>query len=83
MIPTDTQLAPEDTQILRTIRDSFATALGDSVNDPNSPTYKKKWAAARWDSDEFFSSMYGGDAFIRMQLEASQKAAAEAAAQDK
>ncbi len=83
VIPTDPRLAPQDTQILRGMRDRFAGSLGDSVNDPASAAYKKKWATARRDSDDFFSSMYGGDNYIRMQLEAYQRAAAEAAAQGK
>ncbi len=63
---------------LNQMRAQFAEALQQDAagQDAASPLYRQRWFKVQRDQDEFFSSMYGGDSFVRVQLEAMQKAAA-------
>lgn len=73
---TDPQLAPGTAQTLNQLRTRFAAALTASpTTDPSSEEYMKQWIKARRDSDEVFSSMFGGDALIQTQIDASRAAA--------
>ena len=64
--------------MLTTVKQDFVQAVGDT-GDPDSEAYRRRWEQARRHADERFSSMYGGDAFMRAQSQALQQAAAEAA----
>lgn len=69
---TDTRLNPATAAVIEQMRGDFATALQSKTQDqdPASPAYRLRWNQARRDSDERFSSLFGGDAFISTQLEA-------------
>ncbi|MDI1315361.1 MAG: hypothetical protein PSV43_24580, partial [Prosthecobacter sp.] len=67
---TDANLNPATAAVIEQMRGDFATALQNTTQDPASPAYQLRWNQARRDSDEKFSSLFGGDAFIRTQLEA-------------
>jgi len=72
----DQSLSPAATTALKQMQSDFVEALGDSIHNPESPNYRRSWNMARRDSDERFSSMFGGDAFIRTQIQAAHAAAA-------
>lgn len=70
------QLPPAATTALQQMQSEFVAALGDTVRQPDSPLYRQRWNTAQRDSDERFSSLFGGDAFISTQIEAVHAAAA-------
>ena len=72
----ETQLPPAATTALQQLQSDFVAALGDTVQNPDSPVYRQRWNTAQRDSDERFSSLFGGDAFIKTQIEAARAAAA-------
>ncbi len=78
--PTDPSLNPAATAIISQMRTDFASAMQDVTADPSSPVYRERWLSAQRASDEQFSSMFGGDYFIKTQLEAVRNAAAANAA---
>ncbi len=67
---TDASLNPATAAVIDQMRGDFATALQNTTQDPASTAYRLRWNEARRDSDERFSSLFGGDAFISTQLEA-------------
>lgn len=75
--PTDPALDAATAQIIANIRDEFALSLAGAGDDPSSPFYEQRWLAAQRQNDEIFSSLYGGDGFLRAQSEAAQKQARE------
>ena len=72
---SDSTLDASTAQVLNQMRSRFADALQTAAADPSSPEYLEEWRRARRDSDEAFSSMYGGDALILAQMEANRAAA--------
>ncbi len=75
-IPSDPSLDPATSQVISVMRDDFAQSVESSGADPTSEAYRLSWLNAQRSSDERFSSMFGGDAFVRAQLRAVQEAAA-------
>ncbi len=71
---TDPTLDVGTAQVLNQMRIRFVDAVQTVQQDPASPDYYEQWRKARRDSDEYFSSMYGGDAFIQTQLQANKDA---------
>lgn len=71
----ETRLPPAATATLQQMQQDFVSALGDTVQQPDSPLYRQRWNAAQRDSDEQFSSLFGGDAFVNTQSEAMRAAA--------
>jgi hypothetical protein len=82
---TDERLAPEDAAQIARLRDDFEASVlpqGQSPPAPDSPEYRRKWRKAQQDSDDRFSSLYGGDAldalYRQRLLQASQAATSAA-----
>lgn len=75
----DPTLEPTMAAQLDRMRSQFAQTLERETHgaDPASPLYQQRWLKVQRDQDEFFSSMYGGDAFVRVQLEAMRGTAAD------
>ncbi|MFN0078604.1 MAG: hypothetical protein ACKVY0_19260 [Prosthecobacter sp.] len=73
---TNPQLPPATATTLQQMQSDFAEGLGGSVQNPKSPAYQQDWNAALVRSNDRFSSLFGGDAFVRAQIEAVQAAAA-------
>lgn len=80
---TDERLAPEDAAQLALLRQDFEQGVlpqGQSPPAPDSPEYRRRWRRAQQDSDDRFSSLYGGDALDALHrqrlLQASQAASA-------
>ncbi len=73
--PTDPALDAATAQVIGGIRDGFASSLAGAGNDPSSVFYRQRWLAAQRQSDEIYSSLFGGDGFVRAQAEAAQKQA--------
>lgn len=71
--PTDPTLDAAAAQTIAIMRDEFALSLAGAGNDSSSPLYRQRWLAAQRQNDEIFSSLYGGDGFVRAQAEAAQK----------
>lgn len=61
---TDDRLTPDTAEQISRMRQDFADAVtaGGEAADPAAPGYFKQWMKAKRDSDDRFSSMYGGDA---------------------
>jgi hypothetical protein len=77
MTVTDPTLDPRTAEQLNRMRAQFAETLNkEAGQDPASPVYRQRWHKIQRDQEEFFSSMYGGDAFVRLQLEAMNKVTA-------
>lgn len=68
--PTPTQAAAIDQ-----MKNDFSNAVQASGQNPSSPEYRLRWNQAQIDSNEQFSSLFGGDRFIQTQQEAVQAAA--------
>ncbi len=64
---------------LQQLQSDFVNALGDSVQSPESPVYRQRWNAELLRSNERFSSLFGGDAFVRAQIQAARAGVATAA----
>ncbi len=58
--------------VLDQVRMQFEDQVAASGVSPESPAYRWLWQRAQRDNDEIFSSVYGGDPFIRLQLEKAQ-----------
>ncbi|MCF7789814.1 MAG: hypothetical protein K9N47_27070 [Prosthecobacter sp.] len=71
----DPTLSPAATAALQQMQSDFAQAVGETNAPSDSPAYRARWNQVRRDSDEQFSSMFGGDLFILTQIEAVNKAA--------
>lgn len=71
-------LNPAVAKSLTGIKQDFVQSVGDTSN-PDSEAYRLRWQQARQHADERFSSMYGGDAFVRAQAQALQQAPAAGA----
>lgn len=78
-IPSDPTLPPETRQTISTLREKFGQAVlsSSSSTDPSSREYHLQWLKAQRASDDTFSSMFGGDTFIRVQKEAAAREAAQ------
>lgn len=63
---------------LKQMQNDFASELGNATQDPASEEYRAAWNLATQKSDERFSSLFGGDVFVRTQLEAVRAAAGKA-----
>ena len=81
-VVTDSRLSPEDTDQLNRLRKDFEAAVlpdGQSAASPDSREYFRRWRRAQQDSDDRFSSLYGGDALDALHrqrlLQTSQAAA--------
>jgi len=82
-MPTDPNMNPATSAVISQMRTDFASALQDVSADPSSAMYRQRWLSAQRASDEQFSSMFGGDNFIKTQVEAVRAAAAASAANGK
>lgn len=77
---TDPQLDSGTRQIVEQMRTRFASSLQSAEPlDPTSAEYYELWDKRRRESDDRFSSMFGGDAFIKAQFDANRAAATSAA----
>jgi hypothetical protein len=91
----DSSLTPETVEQLTRMRNDFANAVADSGGETSGYTYSsasagmssvspgdyyRRWLKAKRDSDEVFSSIYGGDALISAQQQALIEASAQQAA---
>ncbi len=77
---TDPQLDAGTRQIVDIMRNRFASSLQTAGQlDPASTEYYEIWDKSRRASDDRFSSMFGGDAFIKAQVDANIAAAKAAA----
>ena len=81
-VVTDSRLSPEDADQLNRLRQDFKAAVlpdGPSAAAPDSRDYFRRWRRAQRESDDRFSSLYGGDALNALHrqqlLQASQAAA--------
>jgi hypothetical protein len=73
------QLDASTSETIDLIRTKFVDAVQTApAQDPASRAYRQNWNKARRDSDEFFSSMYGGDALIGLQQQALKQETAAA-----
>lgn len=73
---TDPRLDEGTRQVVEQMRTRFANSLQTAGPlDPNSPEYYEIWDKSRRASDDHFSSMFGGDAFIKAQLDANRASA--------
>jgi hypothetical protein len=83
-VVTDSRLSAEDAAQINKLRQDFGAAVlpdGTSAPAPNSRDYTDRWRQAQRDSDDRFSSLYGGDALdalYRQQLLKASQAAAPA-----
>jgi len=68
--PTDPRLNAATAGVISQMRSDFATSLQNVTADPSSQVYRQRWMTAQRASDEQFSSMFGGDNFIKTQVEA-------------
>lgn len=77
MTPTDPNLDSATAEVLTQLRADFATSLAGATKDldPSSLLYRQRWLSAQRESDERYSSLFGGDAFIHMQIESVRAAA--------
>lgn len=75
-VVADTSLDAETTQQLTRMRQDFAAAISQDSNmpDPGSPEYFRQWMKAKRESDDRFSSMYGGDALNAVYRQSMAKA---------
>lgn len=63
-VVSDASLDAETATQLTRMRQDFAAAISQDskIPDPGSPEYFRQWMKAKRESDDRFSSMYGGDA---------------------
>ncbi|MEZ5385147.1 MAG: hypothetical protein R3F13_06500 [Prosthecobacter sp.] len=73
-VPTDPNLDSQSSAVLRDIREKFSQGLTEAGLDPSTSLYRQRWLSEQRRADERFSSLYGGDLFVRLQIEAAQKA---------
>lgn len=59
---------------LAAIKNEFVQSVG-GTQDPASEAYRLRWQQARMHANERFSSMFGGDALVRAQVEAQHPGA--------
>jgi len=80
-VVSDASLDAETTQHLTRMRQDFAAEVSPDSNapDPGSPEYFRQWMKAKRESDDRFSSMYGGDALDALYRQAMAKAGTTAA----
>lgn len=81
-VVTDSRLSPEDATQINKLRQDFGAAVlpdGQAAASPGSPEYFRRWRRAQQESDDRFSSLYGGDAldalYRQKLLKASQASA--------
>ena len=70
------QLAPGEAATLQQMQGEFVNSLGNTVQDPASEEYREAWNLSARKSDERFSSMFGGDVFVRTQLDSARSTVA-------
>lgn len=80
LVPNDSSLDPATSKIIGEMREQFAQSVRAAGAEPASKTYLQSWMNAQRLSDERFSSLFGGDVFVRTQTRAAQEAAAAARA---
>lgn len=73
LIPSDARLDAPTATALTSIRQTFANTMAAAGTDASSPLYRESWTVAQRHSDESFSSLFGGDAYVRSQIQAAQK----------
>jgi hypothetical protein len=82
--PSETPAYPHldqaTSQVISLMRETFAASVAAAKADPSSTVYRQRWISSQQASDDQFSSLFGGDAFIRTQLQAVQAAASAATA---
>jgi len=78
--PTDTTLAPETRQTLSDMRRHFGDQVASIGSDPTSREFYLQWLKAQRASDDYFSALYGGDHFMRVQQQANLQRALDRAA---
>lgn len=73
LTPTHPDLSPVTTAVISQIREDFASAVTEGPQaDPSSTVYRERWLSAQQASDDRFSSLFGGDLFIKTQTKAAQ-----------
>ncbi len=71
---SNTTLPLATTNSLAAIKNEFVQSVG-GTQDPASEAYRLRWQQARMHANERFSSMFGGDALVRAQVEAQHPGA--------
>jgi hypothetical protein len=69
---TNPQLPSAETTMLQQIQNDFAAALGDSVQNPESPVYRQRWNTEVNRSNERFRALYGVNAYLRAEMQAAR-----------
>jgi hypothetical protein len=59
---------PQLAAAVQGLRQDFVNALGGPNQDPNSPTYYKRWIAAQTSVDEQYRVLIGNEAFLAEQM---------------
>jgi hypothetical protein len=80
-VVSDASLDAETAMQLTRMRQDFAAEVSPDSNapDPGSPEYFRQWMKAKRESDDRFSSMYGGDALNALYRQSMAKAGDAAA----
>ncbi|MGV3661862.1 MAG: hypothetical protein ACO1TE_16870 [Prosthecobacter sp.] len=71
-------ISPETAQQLSQMRTDFAQAVQQIDAAPGSGAHYRQWMKAKFASDDFFSSMHGGDALNQLHAQALQSPPAQA-----
>ncbi len=70
---SDTTLAPTTAATINQMRSDFASSLQNAgTADPESAAYRQRWRQSMIQSNEQFSKLYGGEAFVRTQIQGVQ-----------
>lgn len=69
---TNPQLPSTETTMLKQIQNDFAAALGDSVQNPESPVYRQRWNTELNRSNERFRALFGVNAYLRAEMQAAR-----------
>lgn len=72
LTPTDPALDTATAAVLTSIRQDFGSTMAAAGADTSSAVYHERWQAAQRRSDDTFSSLFGGDAYVRAQIQAAQ-----------
>ena len=70
---SDTTLPPATAAALNQMRSDFATSMQNAgTANPESAAYRQRWRQSMIQSNEQFARMYGGEAFVRTQIQGVQ-----------
>ena len=72
--PSAANIEPTAVKVVANLRQEFAEQVAATGGtDTSSSAYHQSWRTAQARSDEAFSSLFGGDAYVRMQIKAVQQ----------